>query len=74
VPPERRAVGSRGSSGAGCRSDAGADSGEGNAFYLNGQLSHCGVNVFQIARVVDEWEIVGLADTRRRDGCEEWLK
>jgi hypothetical protein len=44
------------------------------AFYHNGNLSHCGVNVFQIARVGDEWKIVGLADTRRRQGCEEWLK
>jgi hypothetical protein len=44
------------------------------AFYYNGNLSHCGVNVFLIARVGDDWRIVGLADTRRRQGCEEWLK
>jgi hypothetical protein len=44
------------------------------AFYYNGNLSHCGVNVFQIARVRDEWKIVALVDTRRRQGCEEWLK
>jgi len=44
------------------------------AFYYNGNLSHCGVDVFLIARVGDAWRIVGLADTRRRDGCEEWLK
>ncbi len=43
------------------------------AFHYNGNLSHCGVNVFLIARVGDEWKIVGLADTRRRQGCEEWL-
>jgi len=44
------------------------------AFHYNGNLSHCGVDVFLIARVGDDWRIVGLADTRRRDGCEEWLK
>ncbi len=44
------------------------------AFYYNGNLSHCGVNVFQIALMADEWKIVGLVDTRRREGCEEWLK
>lgn len=44
------------------------------AFHYNGNLSHCGVNVFLIARVGDDWRIVGLADTRRGQGCEEWLK
>jgi len=44
------------------------------AFYLRNQLSHCGVNVFLIARSGDDWKIVGLADTRRRQDCEEWLK
>lgn len=44
------------------------------AFYLRGQLSHCGVNVFLIARTGDDWKIVGLADTRRGQDCEEWLK
>jgi hypothetical protein len=43
-------------------------------FYLKGQLSHCGVNVFQIARTGYEWKIVGLTDTRRGQGCQEWLK
>jgi hypothetical protein len=44
------------------------------AFYHNGDLSHCGVDVFLIARVGEQWKIVGLVDTRRREGCEEWLK
>ena len=44
------------------------------AFYLKGQLSHCGVNVFLVARTGYEWRIIGLADTRRMQGCEEWLK
>ena len=44
------------------------------AFHYNGNLSHCGVNVFLIARVGEDWRIVGLADTRRRQASEEWLK
>jgi hypothetical protein len=44
------------------------------AFHYKGQLSHCGVNVFLIARTGADWKIVGLADTRRKEGCEEWLK
>ncbi|MBT8478194.1 MAG: nuclear transport factor 2 family protein [Gemmatimonadetes bacterium] len=44
------------------------------AFHYNGNLSHCGVNVFLIARVGEVWRIVGLADTRREQGCEEWLQ
>ncbi|MEJ2482387.1 MAG: hypothetical protein P8049_04545 [Gemmatimonadota bacterium] len=43
------------------------------AFYLKEQLSHCGVNVFLIARTGDAWKIVGLADTRRWQDCGEWL-
>lgn len=43
-------------------------------FHHNGNLSHCGVNVFLVARDGETWKIVGLADTRRREGCEEWLK
>jgi hypothetical protein len=44
------------------------------AFHYNSNLLHCGVNVFLIARVEENWRIVGLADTRREQGCEEWLK
>ncbi|MDH3297119.1 MAG: hypothetical protein OEM96_02405, partial [Gemmatimonadota bacterium] len=42
-------------------------------FYLNGKLSHCGVDVFLIALTGDGWKIVSLVDTRRRAGCEGWL-
>ncbi len=43
------------------------------AFYFDGSLSHCGVDVFLVARTGDEWKIIGLADTRRRRDCEGWL-
>lgn len=42
-------------------------------FTYQGDLSHCGVNVFLIARQGEDWKIAGLADTRRRGGCEGWL-
>jgi len=43
------------------------------AFHFKGALSHCGVNVFVIARTADGWKIVSVADTRRIDGCDGWL-
>lgn len=42
-------------------------------FTYRGNFSHCGVDVFLIARQGTDWKIVGLADTRRRAGCEGWL-
>ncbi|MFQ5529997.1 MAG: hypothetical protein ACE5FP_06550, partial [Gemmatimonadota bacterium] len=42
-------------------------------FYRDGEFSHCGVDVFVIARTGDGWKIVSLVDTRRRAGCEGWL-
>lgn len=43
-------------------------------FTYQGDFSHCGVDVFLIARQGAEWKIAGLADTRRRAGCENWLE
>lgn len=39
-------------------------------FYYKGQLSHCGVNSFQLVRIGGNWKIQYLIDTRRRQGCE----
>lgn len=39
------------------------------AFYLGGAFSHCGVDAFQLAKGPAGWQIVALADTRRREGC-----
>lgn len=41
------------------------------AFYLGGDLSHCGVNAFQLFHDKDGWKIVRITDTRRREGCQE---
>lgn len=38
-------------------------------FYFNDQLSHCGVNVFSLIKRNDAWKIMGITDTRRKDGC-----
>ena len=39
-------------------------------FYYNGNLSHCGVNSFQLVRINGKWKIQYLIDTRRRQGCQ----
>jgi hypothetical protein len=39
------------------------------AFHLDGALSHCGVNAFQLFRAPTGWQITQISDTRRREGC-----
>lgn len=41
------------------------------AFYVDGVFSHCGVDAFQLFRSSEGWKIFQIADTRRREGCEE---
>ncbi|MBL7776472.1 MAG: nuclear transport factor 2 family protein [Saprospiraceae bacterium] len=38
-------------------------------FFLNGALSHCGTNSFQLVLLPEGWKIQYIIDTRRRD-CE----
>ena len=40
-------------------------------FLVEGQISHCGEDTFQLARATDGWKIIALADTQRRQGCED---
>ncbi len=40
-------------------------------FYLDHQLSHCGVNVFEMMKTDLGWQISSVTDTRRRDNCQE---
>ncbi|MEE9208678.1 MAG: hypothetical protein V3U67_09990 [Gemmatimonadota bacterium] len=42
-------------------------------FNFKGEVSHCGVNTFQIGKIGEEWKVVGIIDTRRTEGCGEWL-
>jgi hypothetical protein len=39
------------------------------SFYLGRTFSHCGVDIFQLAKVGEVWKIVALSDTRRMTGC-----
>ncbi|WP_411894926.1 nuclear transport factor 2 family protein [Winogradskyella sp. A2] len=39
-------------------------------FWYMDQLSHCGVNSFQLIKEDDNWKIIYLVDTRRREGCK----
>jgi len=36
-------------------------------FYLNGMLSHCGANSFQLFYEDEQWKIVSILDTRRKN-------
>ena len=36
-------------------------------FYLNGMLSHCGANSFQLFYENEEWKIISILDTRRKN-------
>ena len=40
------------------------------AFYHGDELSHCGVNAFQLFRGTEGWKIIRITDTRRRQGCD----
>lgn len=38
--------------------------------YFNDQFSHCGVNSFTMIKRGSDWKILGIIDTRRRQGCD----
>lgn len=39
------------------------------SFFVNGDLSHCGVNTFQLFKENGRWKIIYLVDTRTKKGC-----
>ena len=41
------------------------------SFFLNDTFSHCGVNSFQLIREAEEWKIIYLIDTRRKEECDK---
>lgn len=43
-------------------------------FYLNGKLSHCGANSFQLFNDNGSWKIIYLIDMRRRENCKSLKK
>ena len=38
-------------------------------FYVNGKVSHCGTDSFQLLKTDDGWKIQYILDTRRKQGC-----
>lgn len=40
-------------------------------FYLDGAISHCGINSIELLHDADGWKITQISDTRRRDGCPD---
>ncbi|MGR3810225.1 nuclear transport factor 2 family protein [Jiulongibacter sp. NS-SX5] len=39
-------------------------------FFLNGKFSHCGVNLFTLVYTEENWKILSITDTRRRNDCK----
>ena len=39
-------------------------------FWLREEMSHCGVNSFQLMNQKGQWQIIYLIDTRRKDSCQ----
>ncbi len=39
-------------------------------FYLDDDMSHCGVNVFEMIHLQEGWKISGITDTRRNVNCK----
>ena len=39
------------------------------SFFVGPKFSHCGVDVFHVAKVATSWKIIALTDTRRTTGC-----
>lgn len=39
-------------------------------FWLNGKISHCGVNTMQLYYDGYNWRVLHIADTRRDEGCD----
>ncbi|GLX80035.1 hypothetical protein tinsulaeT_33750 [Thalassotalea insulae] len=44
------------------------------AFYLDGKLSHCGVNSFQLIKQDKQWKIQYLIDNVYQGDCEQFIK
>ncbi|NNF34540.1 MAG: hypothetical protein HKN68_10550 [Saprospiraceae bacterium] len=41
------------------------------SFYVGDKFSHCGVNTMQLINVGDQWKILHLIDTRRKENCND---
>ncbi len=43
------------------------------AFYLDGKLSHCGVNSFQLIQQDEQWKIHYLIDNVHQGDCQQFI-
>lgn len=43
------------------------------AFYLDGKLSHCGINSFQLIQLDGEWKIQYLIDNAHPGDCKKFI-
>ena len=43
-------------------------------FYIDGKLSHCGVNSFQLIKTTDGWKIHHLMDNGYQGDCLDFIK
>ncbi len=39
-------------------------------FYLNGKLSHCGIDSFSLLKTQGGWKIAAISDTRKTSNCK----
>ncbi|MCO4797809.1 MAG: hypothetical protein KC484_01235 [Colwelliaceae bacterium] len=44
------------------------------AFYLDGKLSHCGINSFQLIKQNEQWKIRYLMDNAFQGDCQKFIK
>lgn len=42
-------------------------------FYLDGNISHCGINSIELLMDAENWKVTQISDTRHRDGCPDPL-
>ncbi len=43
-------------------------------FFVGERFSHCGIDLMELVRTPEGGQIIHLADTRRRAGCEQWTR
>lgn len=42
-------------------------------FYMDGEISHCGINSIEMLHDADGWKVTQISDTRRREDCPDPL-
>ena len=40
-------------------------------FYLDGEISHCGINSIELLYDAEGWKVTQLSDTRKREACPD---